>query len=121
MNYEFRSLSLTQASGYQPLELVKLAQQLDNNTVFQQLRELPQIEISGLRTLEEIFLTIDNLQEDQIKQVEWAYCLYSKAQWDQDNPSRSNDTSESIWRIALSYPWLKKTLLWLLFLEYTNT
>ena len=72
------------------------------------------------RKIEEIMGDIQNLQTEKITPLEWIYCLYTKPQWDKQNPDLAIPTAETIWQEAIKNPAIKNPLIWRLSLHQIN-
>jgi hypothetical protein len=102
-----RNLLCTPEPSYlRPQQLIEIAQSLT-------VRE------STFPTIDMIINKIDNHQIEQISLLEWVYCLHQKTEWDQENP-RAQETSDSIWKIALSHSELCQRLVSYLALYYSD-
>ncbi|YAF94110.1 MAG: EH signature domain-containing protein [Nodularia sp. CChRGM 3473] len=121
MILNFRTLSLEQPQSRLPAKLLDLVNNFKNPQYCPQLYNLPKIEVDAWRSLNEIIHAIQLGNTDQLKRLEWVYCLYNKAQWDLEHPQMSMKISELIWQAALNNLWLQQTLLWLLVLDYSES
>lgn len=68
------------------------------------------------RDIDRIIVDIEANRGQEISPLEWIYCIYKKAGWDEINQDKSLSTSQSIWKVAESNSWLKKYLFWHLIL-----
>ncbi|MDH6087555.1 hypothetical protein [Umezakia ovalisporum] len=119
--FNFPTLSLQQPQLQQPANLLQLVNNFRNSQQFSHLQNLREAEIDSCRSLDDIIQTLQEGNSDQIKCIEWVYCLYNKAEWDQEHPESSQETSELIWTVAMNNLWLKQRLLWLLVLHYSQS
>lgn len=111
----FLQISLPDVPKLQAKELLKLANNSDNNGSFAPPtlpNEILQSSSRLPRTIDEIILDIEKKQFEQISLLEWIYCLHTKSQWDEQNPDKSQETSEAIWKIAEHNLGLKYHLFW---------
>ncbi|MBI1242044.1 MAG: hypothetical protein GC195_11050 [Nostoc sp. RI_552] len=119
--FNFPTLSLQQPQLQQPANLLQLVNNFRNYQQLSHLQNLREAEIDSWRSLDDIIQTLQEGNSDQIKRIEWVYCLYNKAEWDQEHPESSQETSELIWTVAMNNLWLKQSLLWLLVLHYSQS
>jgi hypothetical protein len=107
VNYEFTIPPLLQPTQYQPTKLIELAStQLNTET--------------SLPTVDKVLEAIKQGNADKVTPLEWLYCIYIKAQWDEKNPDRCWQTSHAIWNVAINNAWLRQQLLWRLALYYNE-
>ncbi|XWK90405.1 MAG: EH signature domain-containing protein [Phormidium sp.] len=118
MKIQFKTLHLPELSEQQPTKLAQLVTQLNESSNYSELHKLAEILAIAPRTIGEIISDIQNNQTDRISLLEWAYCLYNKAEWDEENPQQSQETSQKIWQEATHNSWLKQMLFWLVALYY---
>lgn len=119
--FQFRTLSLNQPQSKQPAELLKIVNNFSETQQFVELSNLPELETDTCRYLNDIIQIIKQGETQQLKRLEWIYCLYHKIEWDRENPQISQTTSKLIWKAALKDSWLKQTLLWLLVLHHSHS
>ncbi|MGA9380878.1 MAG: EH signature domain-containing protein, partial [Phormidium sp.] len=120
MKFQLKVLHLPPLSEPNPTNLDKLVSQLNESSSYSELHELGGFLAIAPRTIGEIISDIQNNQTDRISLLEWAYCLYNKAEWDEQNPQQSQETSQKIWQEATHNSWLKQILFWLLALNYDD-
>jgi hypothetical protein len=91
--------------------------QCSPNQLIQLANNLPDATIS-IPSVDKVLEAIEQGKADQLSKLDWIYCIYAKAQWDQQNIDRSSKTSAAIWKVAISNSWLQHQLLWRLALYY---
>lgn len=52
------------------------------------------------------------LNSESLTRLEWAYCLYAKAEWQRQHPRKCLSASAAIWKLARRHPGLKHRLFW---------
>ncbi|MBW4445702.1 MAG: hypothetical protein KME38_02190 [Spirirestis rafaelensis WJT71-NPBG6] len=107
MNYEFPVPLLLQPTQYQPTKLIELASTQPNTKI-------------SLPTVDKVLEAIKQGNADKVTPLEWVYCIYIKAQWDEKNPDCCWKTSDLIWNVAINNAWLRHQLLWRLALYYNE-
>ncbi|WP_414512873.1 EH signature domain-containing protein [Nostoc sp. PCC 9305] len=105
MNYQFSIPSLPETPKCSPNQLIQLASNLPDVTI-----SIPSVDI--------VLIAIEQGKADQLSKLDWIYCIYAKAQWDQQNIDRASKTSAAIWKVAISNSWLQHQLLWRLALYH---
>ncbi|MBE9211628.1 hypothetical protein IQ247_02670 [Plectonema cf. radiosum LEGE 06105] len=81
--------------------------------------QLPNIKIS-LPTVDKVIEAIKQNKANEVTELEWIYCIHAKQEWDNQSPDSSQETSESIWRVAINNEWLRHQLLWRLGLYHSG-
>lgn len=109
---QFKILSLPELTPQYPDRLIELMRLVCDCYGYPYLYQLQGGEIIQPRSLDEVIEDIESGHTERIQPIEWAYCIHTKANWDRDNPERSQATSDRIWQLAESNPWLKQILLW---------
>ncbi|MEH1890331.1 MAG: EH signature domain-containing protein [Nostoc sp.] len=99
MNSQFSIPSLPETSQCSPNQLIQLARNLPDATI-------------SIPSVDKVLEAIEQGKADQLSKLDWIYCIYAKAQWDQQNIDRSSKTSVAIWKVAISNSWLQHQLLW---------
>ena len=107
MNFNFPEPSSSPASTFIPEQLVKLAKQLPD-------KQIP------LPTVDKVIEAIKQNKANQVTELEWIYCIHAKQKWDETNSNSSQETSQSIWKVAINNEWLRHQLLWRLALYYDD-
>ncbi|WP_199245184.1 EH signature domain-containing protein [[Phormidium] sp. ETS-05] len=114
MTFTFSRLQLTPPTSLPPSELLQLGSQSGGGSLT--APELPpgvaRFSTTIPRSLDEIFAVIENGQSAEVTPLEWVYCFYAKAKWDEQNPSRRESTAQAIWKVAISDQVLQSQLLW---------
>ena len=115
----FRQLKVTQNTPeWQPIKLKEAGDKISSESV--KKPNIPNIQTSPPRPIDDIISYIQNEQAEQLTQLEWVYCLYAKTKWDMQNPAYSRETSQAIWQIASRNQWLKRRLFWRIALHYSG-
>ncbi len=122
MNFTFTKISLPILITPKPFELLKILEQLKDSPINYNLllQNIPDIDFSRLRNMDEIMGAIDDDLADSIHLLEWLYCVSYKGVWDTFHPSRSWSTSRKIWSMANHIKPLKHFLFWNLVLTYSG-
>ncbi|GAB4301221.1 MAG: hypothetical protein Fur0025_41290 [Oscillatoriaceae cyanobacterium] len=114
MTFTFSRLQLTPPAPLPPSELLQLGSQSGGGSLT--APELPpgveRFSTTIPRSLDEIFAVIENGQSAEVTPLEWVYCFYAKAKWDEQNPSRRESTAHAIWKVAISDQVLQSQLFW---------
>ncbi|MEH2395208.1 MAG: hypothetical protein V7K21_27345 [Nostoc sp.] len=105
MNSQFSIPSLPETPQCSPNQLIQLASKLSDATI-------------SIPSVDKVLEAIEQGKADQLSKLDWIYCIYAKAQWDQQNIDRSRKTSAAIWKVAISNSCLQHQLLWRLALYY---
>jgi hypothetical protein len=105
LNSRFYIPSLPETPQCSPNQLIQLASNLPDATI-------------SIPSVDKVLEAIEQGKADQVSKLHWVYCIYAKAQWDQQNIDRSRKTSAAIWKVAISNSWLQHQLLWRLALYY---
>ncbi|MEH2061913.1 MAG: EH signature domain-containing protein [Nostoc sp.] len=105
MNSQFSIPSLPETPQCSPNQLIKIASNLPDATI-------------SIPSVDKVLEAIEQGKADQLSKLDWIYCIYAKAQWDQQNLDRSRKISAAIWKVAISNSWLQHQLLWRLALYY---
>ena len=105
MNSQFSIPSLPETPQCSPNQLIQLASNLPDATI-------------SIPSVDKVLEAIEQGKADQLSKLDWIYCIYAKAQWDQQNIDRSRKTSAAIWKVAIYNSWLQHQLLWRLALYY---
>lgn len=103
MNFQFPSPP--EPIKYSPKNLLDLASNLPNSQI-------------PLPTVDKVLQAIEQRNAEQVSQIDWVYCIYAKAKWDEENLERRQETSAAIWKVAIDNTWLRRTLLWRLAIYY---
>lgn len=115
----FRQIKVTpKPPEWQPTKLKIAREKISRESV--NMPNIPKTETSPPHQINDIISYIQNEQTEQLTQLDWVYCLYAKTQWDNQNPEKSRETSESIWQIAKTNEWLKRRLFWRIALHYSE-
>ena len=115
----FRQLQLPQdPPTWQPAKLKLASEKIISEPL--KKPKIPNTQTSLPRQIDQIITDIQNEQANNITQLEWVYYLYTKIQWDNQNPEKSKETAEAIWQTAKQNEWLKHRLFWRLALHYSN-
>lgn len=118
----FQSIVSIQPLQLKLTELTKLATEIGNNTKFDPPK-LPQkveeYKAHPPRSLDDIFMDLEQGNVDRITPLEWVYCIYRKSTWDsQHSKDEQVLTSQLVWQEAIdNYP-LKCRLCWRLVYYY---
>jgi EH_Signature domain len=123
MNFNFTTVSLPTLTTPKPLELLKSLDRdrdIPNNSRSFLLQDLPDLDFSHLRNLDEIIDVIESDRVHNIQLLEWLYCISYKNQWDALHPERSLPSSQKIWLLAKQIEPLKQILFWELALLYAG-
>ncbi len=107
MKFEFTVPPLPEVTQSSPNKLIQLTSQLPDTKI-------------SMPTVDKVLEAIQQDQAAQVSKLEWVYCIYAKAEWDRQNIDRSWNTSEAIWRVAISHSWLQHHLLWCIALYYSG-
>ncbi len=105
MTFDFPKPFLPTSSKFIPQKLIELAKQQKNE------KEIP------LPTVDKVIEAIKQDKANGVTKLEWIYCIHVKEKWDNKNLNSSQETSESIWRVAIDNGWLRHQLLWRLALH----
>jgi hypothetical protein len=105
VNFQFPSAP--ELAQYRPEKLLEIASKLPNSQI-------------SLPTVDKVLQAIEQGKADQVSQLEWVYCIHAKAQWDEKNLDRREQTSLEIWNVAINNSWLQHQLLWRLALYYSG-
>lgn len=107
MNFEFTIPFLPEPTQYQPTKLIEVASTQANTKI-------------PLPTVDKVLEAIKQGKADKVTPLEWVYCIYIKAQWDEKNLDRCWETSHAIWNVAINNAWLRQQLLWRLALYHND-
>ncbi len=108
MTFEFPIPSQRYYQEYLPDKLIELT------------KEQPNLQIP-LPTVDRVIQFIKQGKADTITKLEWIYCINVKGKWDEENAHLSRETSELIWKAAITNSWLRHLLLWRLVLQDSGT
>ena len=115
----FRQLKVPQNPGeWQPIKLKVASDKISRELL--KAPNIPKVETPPPRPINDIISCIQNEQTEQLTQLDWVYCLYTKTQWDIQNPEKSRETSQAIWQAAKTNEWLKSRLFWRIALHYSE-
>ena len=107
MTFNFPEPSSPATSESNPEQLIELANQL------------PDVNIP-LPSVDKVIEAIRQNKANQVTELEWIYCIHAKQKWDETNSNSSQETSQSIWKVAINNEWLRHQLLWRLALYYDD-
>jgi len=117
----FQSIVSIKPLPLKPTALTKLANEVRINHKFPPLELPPEVTPyhNIPRSLEEIFIDLEQGQSDNITLLEWVYCIDQKQDWDAQNSREQQlNTSRLVWKSALeNYP-VKQRLCWRLAYYY---
>ncbi len=112
---KFQSIIPIKPLNLKPTALTKLAAEMANHSKFSPLVLPSRVnpERSFPRSLDEIFMDLEEGQGDRISCLEWVYCLEQKPDWDvQHSQEQQLNTSGLIWQAAFDNYLLKQRLCW---------
>ncbi|MEH1828463.1 MAG: EH signature domain-containing protein [Nostoc sp.] len=107
MNNQFSIPSLPETPQCSPNQLIQLASNLPDVTI-------------SIPSVDKVLEAIKQGKADQVSKLDWIYCIYAKAQWDQQNLDRCRETSAAIWKVAIYNSLLQHQLLWRLAVYYSS-
>jgi EH_Signature domain len=116
MSVQFREIQLPQNFS----QRLPRKMQTAGNFAPKNKPNIPEVKGRNLRVIAEIIADIQSERADNITPLEWTYCLWAKAEWDNKNPDRSREVSQAIWLLAQHNARLKQQLLWRLALHYSH-
>ncbi|HLP87598.1 MAG TPA: EH signature domain-containing protein [Nostocaceae cyanobacterium] len=107
MNFSYSLPNLPELPEVVPQKMMDLASTLSDAKI-------------PIPSVDKVLADIEQGTADEVSQLEWVYCIYAKAEWDQQNCIRANYSSSLIWQVAINDSWLQKYLLWRLALYYNG-
>ncbi|HLO88812.1 MAG TPA: EH signature domain-containing protein [Nostocaceae cyanobacterium] len=107
MNFNFTLPNLPESPQFFPQNMMVLASTLSDAKI-------------PIPSVDKVLAAIKQGKADEVSKLEWVYCIYAKAEWDQKNIHIANYSSSRIWQVAVSNYWLQHYLLWRLTLYYNS-
>ena len=119
---KFKTIQPLPEFQLQPTALTKLAAEIGQNHKFSP-PELPpevnQYQTRPPRSLDDIFIDLEQGNADNVSLLEWVYCIYYKKDWDQKHSKDQQlSTSRLIWESAIDNNAIKQRLCWRLAYYY---
>ncbi|MDR9404415.1 MAG: EH signature domain-containing protein [Halothece sp. Uz-M2-17] len=119
---KFKTIQPLPEFQLQPTALTKLAPEIGTNHKFSP-PELPpevnQYQTRPPRSLDDIFMDLEQRNAENISLLEWVYCIYYKKDWDQKHSKDQQlSTSRLIWEGAIDNDAIKQRLCWRLAYYY---
>jgi hypothetical protein len=107
VNYQFTIPSALETKQYIPEKLTQLSSTLPDTK-------------NSIPTVDRVLEKISQGQSTQITPLEWVYCIHAKADWDEQHLDGCQETSASIWKVAINNSWLQQRLIWNLAIYYSD-
>jgi hypothetical protein len=101
MKYSSFSFNFPKQREHTSIQLIELANKLGSDD-FAELSKLINVEQFQARSIDEIFIDIENDRSDSVSALEWVYLIHTKEEWDREHLSQSVSTSKAIWKVVMS-------------------